>query len=92
VTTYRLVLESGPQHRKTYAHVLELPGAFANGPTTGKALGRSPGTIRAFLQLLAEHGEEVDADAEVAVAVERHVTWSASCGGRSGCAKRSSRW
>jgi uncharacterized damage-inducible protein DinB/predicted RNase H-like HicB family nuclease len=71
---YRLVLESGPQHRKTFVHVLELPGGCANGPTTDEALERTPEAIRSFLRLLAEHGEPVEPEGPIEVAVERHVT------------------
>jgi predicted RNase H-like HicB family nuclease/uncharacterized damage-inducible protein DinB len=74
MTTYRLVLESGPKHMKTFVHVLDLPGCSANGPTTEEALRRTPGAISAFLRLLARHGEPVDLDAPVEVEVARHVT------------------
>jgi predicted RNase H-like HicB family nuclease/uncharacterized damage-inducible protein DinB len=73
VSTYPPVLESGPQHKKTFVHVVDLPGCCANGPTTAAALERAPDAISSFLRLLAERGEQVEPEAAIEVEVTRRV-------------------
>jgi predicted RNase H-like HicB family nuclease len=72
--TYDLCLESGPQHKKTMVHVMNLAGCIANGPTTEAALKATPDAIRAYLRFLARHGEAVDPDAPFKTRVVEHVT------------------
>ncbi len=74
MTTYPLVLESGPQHKRTFITMPTLPGCVSNGPTTEAAIEQAPEAIRDFVRLLAEHGEEVDPGQEIDVEVVRHVT------------------
>jgi len=71
---YDLYLESGPKHRTTMVHVLDLLGCTASGPTTEAALAATPGAIRAHLRLLQRHGERVRPDTSFTTAVAAHVT------------------
>lgn len=71
---YALYLESGPQHKTTMVHVLDLPGCIANGKTTDAALAATPDAIRAYITYLARHGEPVDPKAPIEVRVAEHVT------------------
>jgi predicted RNase H-like HicB family nuclease/uncharacterized damage-inducible protein DinB len=71
--TYSLVLESGPRRKKTYVHVLDLPGCMARGDTTEEALDNAPGAIRDYLHFLKRHGEKVDPDAPFEVEVAQHL-------------------
>jgi uncharacterized damage-inducible protein DinB/predicted RNase H-like HicB family nuclease len=74
MTTYGLLLESGPQRKRTFITVPALPGCVSNGPTTDEAVAAAPEAIRDFLRLLARHGEAVDPEQEIEVRVDRHVT------------------
>ena len=72
--TYALYLESGPKKKKTMAHVLDLLGCVAKGPTTEEALAATPDSIRTFLRFLNRHGEKADPDAPFNTKVVEHVT------------------
>lgn len=74
MTTYPLYVESGPKHRTTMVHVLDLLGCIANGPTTEAALAATPGAIRAWRALLTRHGEAADPAAPFDTTVVAHVT------------------
>lgn len=73
MTEYALYLESGPKKRKTMAHVLDLLGCVASGPTTEAALEATPEAIRAYLRLLRRHGEAVEPEAAFTTRVAAHV-------------------
>ena len=60
MTTYELHLESGPQHKTTLVHVLELLGCVSFARTTEEAVAAAPEAIRAYLRYLRRHGERVD--------------------------------
>ena len=62
---YPLYLESGPQHKKTLAHVLDLLGCVVQADTTAAAVAAAPEAIGAYLRYLRRHGEKVDPDAEI---------------------------
>src|SRR5687768_13008784 len=72
--TYPLVLESGPQRKRTWISMPTLPGCVSSGPTTDEAVAQAPDAIRSYLRLLAGHGEKVDPDQRIDVKVVRHVT------------------
>ena len=73
--TYGLYLESGPRHRTTMVHVLDLLGCVATGPTTDDALAATPGAIDAFRRFLRDNGESaVEADAPFRTKVVEHIT------------------
>lgn len=72
--TYKLYAESGPQHRKTQVHVLELLGCTVNGPTTDDAVNAAPDTIRTYLRYLKQHGEDVDPNEPFTTELAEHVT------------------
>ncbi|HTX92878.1 MAG TPA: DinB family protein [Anaerolineales bacterium] len=74
MTEYLLYLESGPKHKKTMVHMLDLLGCIAQGPTTEAALEASPEAIRAFLGFLKKHGEAVDTQAPFTTRVAIHIT------------------
>src|SRR5688500_13484127 len=74
MTTYDLYLESGPKHRKTIVHVVDLLGCVAVGPTTEEAVANTPEAIRAFRRFLCRHGEPVDPDAPFETRVALHIT------------------
>lgn len=74
MATYKLYLESGPMHKKTMVHVLDLLGCVANGPTTEEALKRTPHAIREYLRFLKRHGEVVDPEQEITTEVAEHIT------------------
>jgi predicted RNase H-like HicB family nuclease len=75
VTEYALYVESGPKHRKTMVHVLDLLGCIANGPTTDEAIEATPEAIRTYLKFLKRHGEDVyDSDGAFTTRVAEHVT------------------
>jgi len=65
VSGYPLYLESGPQHKKTLAHVLDLLGCVVQADTTAAAVAAAPEAIGAYLRYLRRHGEKVDPDAEI---------------------------
>lgn len=71
---YALYLESGPKHRKTMVHVLDLLGCVAVGPTTEEAIAATPDAIHAYLRFLKHCGEDVDPDAPFSTHVEEHIT------------------
>ncbi len=74
MTSYDLYLESGPLHRKTMVHVLDLLGCVAVGPTTEAALAATPDAIRAYCRFLRRHGEPADPDAPFETRVAEHIT------------------
>jgi uncharacterized damage-inducible protein DinB len=74
MTDYPLYVESGPQHRKTLAHVLDPLGCVVSGPTTEDAVAAAPDAIRAYRHLLKRVGEQVNLREKVEVHVEQHVT------------------
>ena len=69
-----MYLESGPQHKKTLAHVLELLGCVVQADTTDDAIAATPDTIRAYLAYLKRHGERVDPKAAFEMTVAEHNT------------------
>ena len=71
---YALYLESGPQHKKTLAHVLDLLGCVVQGNTTDDAAAATPDTIRAYLSYLRRHGEKVDPSAKIETRIAEHNT------------------
>ena len=77
MTEYTLYLESGPQHRKTMVHVLDLLGCVATGPTTEAALDATPDAIRAYLRFLKRHGERVDPAASFSTQIGQHIAETA---------------
>lgn len=81
--TYTLYLESGPRHKKTMVHVLDLVGCIANGPTTEAALEATPEAIRSYLRFLKRHGEDVDPKAPFKTRVAEHITKGQFLGGGS---------
>ena len=74
MTVYGLYLESGPLHRKTMVHVLDLLGCVAVGPTTEDALAATPDAIHAYRRFLGRHGEPVVPDALFDTHVVEHIT------------------
>jgi predicted RNase H-like HicB family nuclease/uncharacterized damage-inducible protein DinB len=74
MTTYPLHLESGPQRKKTLAHVLDLLGCVVQADTTDEAVAAAPDTIRAYLRYLGRHGEKVDPNAKFETRVAQHNT------------------
>lgn len=74
MTEYSLYLESGPKRKKTMAHVLNLLGCIAQGPTTEAALEATPDAIRVYLGFLQRHGEKVDPLELFTTRVVEHVT------------------
>lgn len=71
--TYHLYLESGPQHKKTLVHVLDLLGCNVQGSTTDEAIESAPATISAYLRFLKRSGEKVDPKAPFKTRVAQHV-------------------
>jgi predicted RNase H-like HicB family nuclease len=78
--TYSLALESGPRQKKTYVHVLDLPGGMGRGDTTEEALDGAPDAIRAYLRFLQRHGEAVDPAEPFETEVVQHVLEGAFLG------------
>jgi predicted RNase H-like HicB family nuclease/uncharacterized damage-inducible protein DinB len=74
VLTYTLYLESGPQRKKTLAHVLDLLGCVVQGDTTDEAVAATPDAIRAYLGYLRRHGEKVDPNEKIEMRVAEHNT------------------
>jgi predicted RNase H-like HicB family nuclease/uncharacterized damage-inducible protein DinB len=74
ITTYALYLESGPQRKKTLAHVLGLLGCVVQGDTTDEAVASTPDAIRAYLSYLRRHGEKVDPSAKIETRIAEHNT------------------
>jgi len=73
VKTYNLYLESGPQHKKTLLHVLDLLGCNVQGSTTDEAIAAAPDIISAYLRFLKRSGEKVDTKAPFKTRVAQHV-------------------
>jgi predicted RNase H-like HicB family nuclease/uncharacterized damage-inducible protein DinB len=71
---YALYLESGPQHKKTLAHVLDLLGCVVQGDTTDEAVAATSDAISAYLQYLRRHGEKLDASAKIETRIAEHNT------------------
>jgi predicted RNase H-like HicB family nuclease/uncharacterized damage-inducible protein DinB len=74
MTAYQLYLESGPQHKKTLAHVLDLLGCVVQGDTTDEAVAATPDAIHAYRQYLQRHGEKLDTDAKIETRIAQHNT------------------
>jgi len=74
MTKYSLYLESGPKHKKTMVHVLDLLGCIAQGPTTESALESAPEAIRTYLRFLERHGEAVRPEGAINTVVDVHIT------------------
>ncbi|HET8840370.1 MAG TPA: DinB family protein [Ktedonobacteraceae bacterium] len=74
MTLYQLYLESGPLHKKTMVHILDLLGCIARGPTTEDALAGTPDAIRVYLRFLQRHGEAVKPEEEIQTKVAEHIT------------------
>lgn len=70
--SYSLYLESGPQRKTTYVHVLEPFGCTWMAATSEAAVERAPGEIRAYLRFLQRAGEAVDLGGEPVVEVAEH--------------------
>ncbi len=77
MTEYALYLESGPQHRKTMVHVLDLLGCVATGPTTEAAVAATPDAIRTYLRFLKRLGEDVDPKAPFSTRIAQHIAETA---------------
>jgi predicted RNase H-like HicB family nuclease/uncharacterized damage-inducible protein DinB len=71
---YALYLESGPQRKKTLAHILDLLGCVVQADTSDEAVAAAPDAIRAYLRYLRRHGEKVDANATIETRVVEHNT------------------
>jgi predicted RNase H-like HicB family nuclease/uncharacterized damage-inducible protein DinB len=71
---YSLYLESGPQRKKTLAHVLDLLGCVVQADTTDEAVAAAPDAIRAYLDYLGRHGEKIDPDDEIEARIAEHNT------------------
>ena len=74
MTTYALYLESGPQHKKTLVHVLDLLGCVVQGDTKDDADAAAPDAIRAYLGYLRRHGEKVDPNEKIETRIAEHNT------------------
>ena len=71
---YALYLESGPQHKKTLAHVLDLLGCVVQGDTTAEAVAATPDAIRAYRTFLERHGEKLDGASKIETRIAEHNT------------------
>ena len=71
---YAVYLESGPQRKKTLAHVLDLLGCVVQRDTTDEAASATPDEIRAYLGYLRRHGEKVDPDEKIETRIAEHST------------------
>jgi uncharacterized damage-inducible protein DinB/predicted RNase H-like HicB family nuclease len=74
VAIYDLSVESGPQHKKTLLHVLDLLGCVVQADTTDEAIAAAPDAIRAYLRYLGRHGEKVDPDEKIETRLAEHNT------------------
>jgi predicted RNase H-like HicB family nuclease len=74
MTRYALYLESGPQHKTTMAHVLDLLGCHVRRRTTEETVEAAPRAIHTWLQWFAARDEGFDADESVETYVETHIT------------------
>lgn len=81
--SYGLYLESGPRHRKTMVHILDLLGCVAVGPTTEDALEAVPEAIRAYTGFLHQLGEPFDPEAPFESHTVEHITEGAWLGNGS---------
>jgi uncharacterized damage-inducible protein DinB/predicted RNase H-like HicB family nuclease len=68
---YALYLESGPQRKKTLAHVLDLLGCVVQADTTDEAVAAAPDAIRAYRRFLERHGEKL-ADTTIETRIAEH--------------------
>ena len=71
---YALYAESGPQHKKTLIHVLDLLGCVVQADTTDEAIAAAPDAIRAYLRYLHRHGENVDPNEKIETRLAEHNT------------------
>jgi len=71
---YALYLESGPQRKKTLAHVLDLLGCVVQADTTDAAVAAAPDAIRAYLRYLRRHGDAVDPSEKIETRLAEHNT------------------
>jgi predicted RNase H-like HicB family nuclease/uncharacterized damage-inducible protein DinB len=71
---YALYAESGPQHKKTLVHVLDLLGCVVQEDTTDKAIAAAPDAIRSYLGYLRRHGEKVDPNEKIETSLAEHNT------------------
>ncbi|MEO8456584.1 MAG: hypothetical protein ABI559_02115 [Chloroflexota bacterium] len=71
--TYNLYLESGPQHKRTLLHVIDLLGCNVQGSTTDEAIALAPDAIRAYLHVMRHAGEKADPNADFKLRVAQHV-------------------
>ncbi len=70
---YHLNLEVGDDG-SCMAHVVELPGCIAIGPTREQTLDRARSTVASYIDFLKLHGEQIDEGAvEIEVAQEARV-------------------
>jgi predicted RNase H-like HicB family nuclease/uncharacterized damage-inducible protein DinB len=74
VPAFDLYLESGPQHKKTLAHVLDLLGCVVQGDTTAEAVAATPDAIRAYRNFLQRHGEKLDGKSKIETRIAEHNT------------------
>lgn len=74
MTTYALYLESGPQHKKTLVHVLDLLGCVVQGDTTDAAVAAAPDAIAAYLRYLGRHDEKLDEASKIETRIAEHNT------------------
>jgi predicted RNase H-like HicB family nuclease/uncharacterized damage-inducible protein DinB len=71
---YALYLESGPQHKKTLVHVLDLLGCVVQGDTTDEAVAAARDAIHAYLGYLRRHGENLDRRSKIETRIAEHNT------------------
>jgi uncharacterized damage-inducible protein DinB/predicted RNase H-like HicB family nuclease len=71
---YALYAESGPQHKKTLVHVLDLLGCVVQADTTDAAVAAAPDAIRAYLRYLRRHGDAVDPSEKIETRLAEHNT------------------
>jgi hypothetical protein len=74
VKTYDIYLHSGPQMKKTYAHVPSLMGCIWLRDTTPAAVDAADQQIHAYLDFLERAGEKVDPKAAFRTSVAQHDT------------------
>lgn len=70
---FELYLESGPQHRKTWVYVPDLPGCSTVAPTSEAAAEAARAAIRERLDFLRRHGEAVTELEPIEVVIADHV-------------------
>ncbi|MEK6208651.1 MAG: DinB family protein [Chloroflexota bacterium] len=74
MTTYALYLESGPQHKKTLVHALDLLGCVVQADTTDAAVAATPDAIAAYLAYLRRHGEKLDQASKIEARIAEQNT------------------